>query len=129
MSAADVRGNLVVIRSGDLDRAEKFYSALGFTFTRHSHGKGPVHLASEQAGQVFEVYPLGRDGQGTTAVRIGFAVPSVDDAFAASLAAGGAEVSAPQQSPWGRRAVVSDPDGHRVELTSGGSEGQEARRL
>ncbi|MGD9635449.1 MAG: VOC family protein [Pirellulales bacterium] len=68
------------------------------------------------------------DGQGTTAVRIGFAVPSVDSAFAASLAAGGAEVSAPQDSPWGRRAVVSDPDGQRVELTGGGSEGREVCR-
>lgn len=115
----EIRCNLVVIRSSDLDRAEAFYAALGLTFTRHSHGKGPIHLACERAGHVFEIYPIGKDGQGTAAVRIGFAVPSVDDAFVASLAAGGAEVSAPQNSPWGRRAVVSDPDGHRVELTSG----------
>jgi lactoylglutathione lyase len=120
MSAPEVFCNLVVIRSGDLDRAEKFYSALGLTFTRHYHGKGPEHLACERAGHALEIYPIGKDGQGTAAARIGFAVPSVDDAFAASLAAGGAEVSAPQDSPWGRRAVVSDPDGHRVELTSDG---------
>jgi lactoylglutathione lyase len=99
MSTPEVRCNLVVIRSGDLDRAETFYSALGLSFTRHSHGKGPVHLASEQQGIVFEICPVGKDGQGTTAARVGFAVPSVDDAFAASLAAGGAEVSAPQDSP------------------------------
>lgn len=118
MSTPEVRCNLVVIRSSDLDRSEKFYSALGLDFTRHSHGKGPVHLACERAGHVFEIYPIGKDGQETTAARIGFAVPSVDDAFVVSLAVGGSEVSAPQDSPWGRRAVVSDPDGHRVELTS-----------
>lgn len=37
--------NLVVIRSVDLDRAEKFYNALGLLFERHSHGIGPEHLA------------------------------------------------------------------------------------
>ncbi len=58
MSKPEVRCNLVVIRSSDLERAEKFYSALGLTFTRHSHGNGPIHLASEQAGQVFEIYPV-----------------------------------------------------------------------
>jgi lactoylglutathione lyase len=122
MPTSEVRFNLFVIRSSDLDRAEQFYSALGLSFARHSHGNGPVHLASEQAGQVFEIYPVGKDGQGTAAARIGFSVPSVDEAHEALLAAGGKEVSAPKLSPWGRRSVVSDSDGHRVELTSPGKE-------
>jgi hypothetical protein len=25
-------------------------------------------------------------------------------------------VHTPQDSPWGRRAVIADPDGHRIEL-------------
>ncbi len=118
MSAQAVFCNLIVIRSRDLDRAAEFYAALGISFERHSHGNGPLHLANENAGQVFEVYPLGEDGQSTSAARIGFSVPSVDDAYSALLLAGGTGVSAPKLSPWGRRAVVSDPDGHRVELTA-----------
>jgi predicted enzyme related to lactoylglutathione lyase len=102
-----------------LERADAFYSALGLNLKRHSHGNGPVHLASEYAGHVFEIYPLAEDGLATTEARLGFSVPSVDDAYSALLAAGGKEVSAPKLSPWGRRAVVSDPDGHRIELTAG----------
>ena len=118
MSDEPARCNLIVLRSRDLDRAESFYSALGLRFVRHAHGRGPVHLASEAAGQVFEIYPQQGDADSTRAARIGFAVPSVDAAYLALLGAGGQGVSEPKDSEWGRRAVVSDPDGHRVELTA-----------
>ena len=40
------------------------------------------------------------------------------DAIVQRLEEAGAKVVfAPKSSPWGRRAVVEDPDGHRVELT------------
>lgn len=118
MSAPPVICNLIVIRSRDLARAEAFYLALGLDFVRHSHGKGPLHLASESSGQVFEIYPLEDESKSTSATRIGFAVPSVDEAYRALVQVGGSSVSAPADSAWGRRAVVSDPDGHRVELTA-----------
>ncbi len=118
MSDEPARYNLIVLRSRDLDRAEAFYSALGLRFVRHVHGRGPVHLASESAGQVFEIYPLKDSGESTRAARIGFAVPSVDAAYLALLGSGGQGVSEPQNSEWGKRAVVCDPDGHRVELTA-----------
>ena len=118
MTDQSVRCNLVVLRARDLDRARAFYGALGLEFVRHSHGSGPIHLASEMNGQVFEIYPLSNRDQSTTSVRVGFSVPSVDAALPALLAAGGELISSPKDSPWGRRAVVADPEGHRVELTS-----------
>jgi hypothetical protein len=66
-----------------------------------SHGSGPVHLASELEGQVFEIYPLGENDLPTTSARIGFCVPSVDSAYQALLAAGGLKVSSPKDSEWG----------------------------
>lgn len=119
MSPKAVRCNLVVLRSRDLDRAAAFYSALGLDMSRHAHGSGPVHLTYENAGHVFEIYPLEQDSLATTATRIGFSVSSVVETYAALLVAGGQSVSAPKSSAWGKRAVVSDPDGHRVELTEG----------
>jgi hypothetical protein len=110
--------NLVVIRARDLDCAQRFYQAIGMRFVKHSHGRGPLHLASDQNALVFEIYPLDQQALPTTSTRIGFAVASVDDAYAALVAAGGKSISAPANSPWGRRAVVADPDGHRVELTA-----------
>lgn len=118
MSASLAVCNLVVIRARDLDRSQSFYRALGMRFVQHSHGSGPLHLASDQGGPVFEIYPLEQQDLPTSSTRIGFAVPSVDDAYAALLAAGGESASAPKDSLWGRRAVVVDPDGHRIELTA-----------
>lgn len=113
----DVSLNLIVIRSPDIDRACRFYSALGLAFTKHAHGTGPEHYACEFDGLVFEIYPRKSDADSTTAIRLGFRVPSVDDAVAALQPLGAKVISPPKESPWGRRAVIDDPDGHRVELT------------
>ncbi|QDS86289.1 Glyoxalase-like domain protein [Rosistilla ulvae] len=116
--AVDVRCNLLVIRSRQIDQAASFYEALGLHFTKHRHGSGPEHYASETVGHTFEIYPLADNGTPTTETRIGFAVARVDDVFARLVEAGGKSISPPKPSPWGRRAVVCDLDGHRVELTA-----------
>ena len=109
MNAA--RLNLIVLRVADIDRAADFYRLLGLTFSKHAHGSGPTHYAYETAGFVFE--PV------SPSTRIGFAVSDVDDAATKLSAAAGAKlVSAAKDSEWGRRAVVADPDGHRVELVA-----------
>lgn len=112
----DIALNLVVLRVADLERSAAFYSCLGLTFARHRHGNGPEHLAAEMLGAVFELYPLSTDTTPTKDTRIGFRVPSLDAAIAALGEFPGAIASSPKDSPWGRRAVVADPDGHRVEL-------------
>jgi lactoylglutathione lyase len=113
---SNVTLNLVVLRSPDMARAAAFYSRLGLEFRQHRHGSGPEHFAAElPGGGVFELYPA-TDGASTLGTRIGFRVPSVDHAVAALSDYPSAVVSAPRDSEWGRRAVVADPDGHRVEL-------------
>ena len=99
-----------------MERAAAFYTQLGLQFTRQQHGNGPEHFAAELGGGVFELYPLTPDGPSTLGTRIGFSVPSLDAAIDALAAYPGSVISAPKDSPWGRRAVVADPDGHRVEL-------------
>lgn len=112
---SDTTLNLVVIRSADLDRAGQFYQLLGLGFAMHRHGNGPKHLSSEGGGVVFEIYPQSAAGDSTSGTRIGFSVSSVDRVL--SLLGSEAVLSSPQDSPWGRRAVIADPDGHRIELT------------
>ena len=108
--------NLVVLRAPDIEEAQRFYSLLGLSFTKHAHGSGPQHYAAESGSQVFEIYPQNGADDSTRGVRIGFRVAALD-AVVARLAEGGAKiVSAPKDSPWGRRAVVSDPIGHKIEL-------------
>ena len=110
------RLNLVVLRSGNLDAAERFYATLGLRFGRHRHGRGPMHLCAEDAGLTFEVYPS-REGQpSTSGARLGFEVDDLAHVLKGLVEAGGRLIHTPRPSPWGIRAVVDDPDGHRVEL-------------
>jgi catechol 2,3-dioxygenase-like lactoylglutathione lyase family enzyme len=118
MAKMTTRLNLVVIRSPDIDRAVDFYRALGLLFTKHSHGTGPGHYSSEGGGLVFEIYPLADGQPPTTATRVGFIVNDLDVLVRMVIEAGATVVSAPRDSPWGRRAVVRDLDGHSVELVS-----------
>lgn len=111
------RLNLVVLRVADLERSAAFYRALGLEFARHAHGSGPTHYAAECEGFVFELYPATADQPASSSARIGFVVDDVDALVGRLGAIDGARVvSPPKDSEWGRRAVVADPDGHRVEL-------------
>ena len=110
------RMNLVVIRSQDIEASKTFYEQIGLTFQRHKHGKGAEHYASESPAFAFEIYP--DSGTASSGARVGFSVSDVDSAVEALREAGIEVVAEPKDSPWGRRAVVRDPDGHCVELTA-----------
>jgi predicted enzyme related to lactoylglutathione lyase len=99
-----------------MTRAVAFYTRLGLRFSQHSHGSGPEHFSAELSGAVFEIYQATQDGAYTLGTRIGFRVPSVDAALAAIADYPEAVLSPAKHSEWGRRAVVTDPDGHRIEL-------------
>ena len=113
---SNVTLNLIVLRSANLPRATAFCERLGLQFARRRHGSGPEHFAAELGGGVFEVYPQAAGGPSTPGTRIGFSVSSLDAAIAALHEYPGAVISPPKNSEWGRRAVIADPDGHRVEL-------------
>jgi len=109
--------SLVVIRSTDIERAARFYSrALGLLLTRESHG-GPDHYSSLVDGLTFEIYPLTERALATTSVRLGFAVVGLDGQLQLVVREGGSIIEPPHDSRWGRRAVITDPDGHKIELT------------
>lgn len=114
---SDVTLNLIVLKTHQLGRVEEFYSALGLSFVEEKHGDGPHHLSARAGGLVMELYPLPADaGPADATTRLGFAVPDLD-AVLAGL--GAAVVSGPRSTEWGRRAVVRDPDGRRVEVAQG----------
>ncbi|MEP4079034.1 VOC family protein [Haloferula sp.] len=110
------RMNLVVIRSKNIEASKTFYELVGLTFQRHKHGKGAEHYASELSTFVFEIYP--DSGTPSLGARVGFSVSDVDSIIVTLREAGIEIVAEPKNSPWGRRAVVRDPDGHSVELTA-----------
>lgn len=115
MFAAPPFVNLLVLRSPDIDRASRFYSEMGLLLEKHRHGNGPEHYTSCVDGFVFEIYPI-QNHPPTNGIRIGFSVDDVDSVLPLLIAVGGEIISPAADSPWGRRAVVKDLDGHVVEL-------------
>jgi predicted enzyme related to lactoylglutathione lyase len=112
------RPNLTVIRCEDIDASAKFYRIIGLEFEQHRHGTGPEHYAASDGNWTFELYPASPKFPASSSARIGFAVESCDVVADQLREAGFSLEAAPADSPWGRRAVAQDPDGHRVEITS-----------
>lgn len=112
---SDIKLNLLVLKTHHLDRLKDFYSAFGISFAEERHGDGPLHLSARVGDVILELYPLqkGEAGGGT---RLGFSVPDLN---AVLKRLGAAVVSGPRETEWGRRAVVKDPDGRRVEVVQG----------
>jgi lactoylglutathione lyase len=109
--------SLVVIQSANIQAAKEFYSRLGLSFVNEQHGQGPAHFAATMGSLVLEIYPC-QGGKTPAPVRLGFRVRSLDDTLAVLRRRGTTIVRDAQDSPWGRRAVVEDPDGNRIELTA-----------
>jgi predicted enzyme related to lactoylglutathione lyase len=110
--------NLIVLRVADIERAEAFYRLLGLSFYKHAHGSGPEHYTSSVNDTVLELYPATPEQPVCSSTRIGFSVEDGEGLVSRLASVSGAKVIvAPKSSEWGRRAVVADPDGHRVELT------------
>jgi lactoylglutathione lyase len=116
--------NLVVLRVPDINRAAEFYSAFGCVFAKHAHGKGPEHFAAEVGSTVFELYPEIGDAASTKGVRIGFQVADAASVLTVLEKKGAKVVSPLKDSPWGLRAVIDDPFGHRVEVSEAKKEAQ-----
>lgn len=112
------RPNLTVLRCADIDVSAAFYRLIGLEFEKHSHGTGPEHYAASDGIWTFELYPASTKFPASSSTRIGFAVESCDKVADQLGVAGFSLIAAPADSPWGRRAVAQDPDGHRVELSS-----------
>ena len=108
--------SLVVIRAQDMDRLAGFYAALGLCFTRHRHGTGPEHLSSTIGETVFEIYPCNGANESTVATRLGFSVPSLTNTLGQLRGLDATVLAEPSDTPYGRRAVVKDFEGHKVEL-------------
>jgi predicted enzyme related to lactoylglutathione lyase len=109
--------SLLVIRSSDIERAAAAYRVLGLDLAKERHGSGPEHYACVLGDCVFEIYPRRGNADTSSVIRLGFRVASVEETVAMWKDHGCKVVTEAQESEWGMRAVLEDPDGHRIELT------------
>jgi catechol 2,3-dioxygenase-like lactoylglutathione lyase family enzyme len=105
--------NLIVIRTPNVAESVAFYTGLGLKFTAHQHGTGTPHHASE-GSVTLEIYPTSANQPPTKQLRLGFQVASM--ATVLFNLPPTCILTQPKDSEWGLRAIVQDPDGHKVEL-------------
>ncbi|MBZ9559861.1 MULTISPECIES: VOC family protein [unclassified Modicisalibacter] len=101
--------NLLVLRCRELEASKQFYELLGFGFVKERHGDGPLHYSSQDAGFVFELYPL-KENEEPGNSRIGFSVKGMQQVLSQVAVASQYEFNGSQVY------VVRDPDGRKVEL-------------
>jgi predicted enzyme related to lactoylglutathione lyase len=107
--------SLIVLHTNDIEAAKEFYSLLGLSFVEEQHGKGPRHYAATLGAVVLEIYPC-QGSSPPAPLRIGFRLPCLERTLETLRSRGVRFTSEAKDSPWGRRAVVEDPAGNRVEL-------------
>jgi predicted enzyme related to lactoylglutathione lyase len=107
--------SLLVVYASDLAASKRFYEALGLRFVREQHG-GPEHYAAQAGPATFEIFPRLAGDVSRGRLRIGFHVPSVEESVELAVQHGAKLVTEAHDSPWGRRAVVQDPDGNMIEV-------------
>jgi catechol 2,3-dioxygenase-like lactoylglutathione lyase family enzyme len=104
---------LVVLRCGDIKASAAFYSALGLPLVEERHGSGARDYAAVIAGLVVELYPASDARPAESSTQLGVAVASIADAIRSAAEVGGSVRSADDYS-----AVVVDPDGRTVRLST-----------
>lgn len=109
---------LLVLKTGDVPRLRKFYACLGVEFIEERHGSGPLHYAGQLGDLVLEIYPLADGAAADRSTRFGFDLSDLDATLHRLAEAGTTIRTPPTGTPWGRRAVVIDPDGRSVELVA-----------
>jgi catechol 2,3-dioxygenase-like lactoylglutathione lyase family enzyme len=115
---ADGSLTLLVLRCADVQRSLEFYRSLGLSFTREQHGKGPEHFSCTMGELVLELYPR-RDANADTSIepaRLGFRIGALEKVLEQLRDLN--LLSTTQQDERGGVALVRDPDGRTVELTS-----------
>ena len=105
--------NLLVVRSRDLEHSRRFYEALGLAFAAEQHGTGPLHYSSQLGTTVLELYPASLE---SSTIRLGFSVTDVSATVESVRSIGGRVDREPTAED--RSALVRDPDGNPVELSS-----------
>jgi predicted enzyme related to lactoylglutathione lyase len=108
---------LIVLRTSDIKKLSEFYSLFGFTFEYHSHGNSPFHYSTIIEKTVLEIYPLTKSQiEADRNLRLGFAVDDFEEVIKRLKENRVVFSLEPAQTEFGFMAIISDPDGRKIEL-------------
>jgi lactoylglutathione lyase len=111
----------LVLFSSQLVKMVSFYKALGLPLEEEVHEKeSPLHYACEVGTVHFAIYESsnGRSSglrEGGSSI-LGFQIDHLDEVLIQMKTQNFSIASGPEDRPWGRRAIIIDPDGRAVEI-------------
>ncbi|OUL26205.1 hypothetical protein BV378_13375 [Nostoc sp. RF31YmG] len=113
--------SLVVLRTANVLKTLLFYRAFGLEFEQECHDRGVIHYACTLGTSTIEIYP-GSDGSAPKPVQggatmLGFKAANIDVVLTKIQEIENTVLPAIQSTSRGRRVVLTDPDGRKVELT------------
>ncbi|MFL5730614.1 MAG: VOC family protein [Cytophagaceae bacterium] len=108
---------LIVLRSAHAEKLIAFYALLGMHFEYHKHGNSPYHYSGKVDKSILEIYPLAKtQTEADSSLRLGFRFDNFENVVKDLQEAGVSFSSEPATTDWGTMAVVSDPDGRKIEI-------------
>lgn len=106
---------LIVLYSQKKEELRCFYEKIGLEFIEERHGKGEYRYSAAIGETTLEIYPLPPNVK-ITAIRLGFSLRNMEELLHKLSREGVRIASFPKATPWGKRAVIEDPEGRMVEL-------------
>ena len=108
---------LLVLRTANTEKLADFYRLLGMIFDYHQHGNSPFHYSALIGLCVLEIYPLSKiQIEADKHLRLGFDIDDFEQTIMNLKALQIPFSLEPAQTEFGFMAIVSDPDGRKVEL-------------
>ncbi|MES2773217.1 MAG: VOC family protein [Bacteroidota bacterium] len=87
------------------------------TFDYHSHGNSPLHYSATIGQTILEIYPLAKTQTETDKnLRLGFSIDNFDGIVLQLKELGVKFSMEPAQTEFGFMAIISDPDGRKIEI-------------
>ena len=108
---------LIVLRTGDIKKLAGFYGLFGLSLDYHKHGNSPFHYSALIGKTVLEIYPLAKgQSEADKNLRLGFELDNFEEIIKRLKEKNAVFTSEPSQSEYGFMAIISDPDGRKIEL-------------
>lgn len=108
---------LLVLRTKDTKKLSEFYSLFGLRFDYHKHENSPFHYSATIGKTVLEIYPLANNQiEADKNLRLGFGIDDFDRTIQKLIELEVEFSLSPTQTEYGFMAIITDPDGRKIEL-------------
>lgn len=118
--ALNALGIAPILTVNDLDKTIRFYQGLGFVIEERYEREGKLNGVRMAGGQARlnvtqDDWAKGKDRVKGTGMRLFIPVEQDVDALAATVKSAGVTLeSGPEDMPWGRAFMLTDPDGFKI---------------